>query len=124
METRILVIDDSVQMTRLIARFLQDEGFLVSAVSDPRNAVETFVEFQPDLVILDLNMPYLSGWQVCRLIKDVQNVPVIIFSVRDDEEDIARGFQAGADDYLIKPFEFPDLLQRIERLLGGPEEPA
>ncbi|MGB9723074.1 MAG: response regulator transcription factor [Chloroflexia bacterium] len=121
MERRVLIIDDSREMNLFLARFLQGEGFLVSTVSDPREALAVFDAFQPALVLLDLNMPYISGWEICRQIKSKRPVPVIIFSVRDSESDIARGFDAGADDYLIKPFELPDLLQRIERLWGQAE---
>ncbi len=117
MEHRILIIDDSQAMNQLLARFLQKESFRVSAISDPRHAVAEFQRFQPDLVLLDLNMPYMSGWEVCNQLKALRNIPVVIFSVRDEKDDIRRGFEAGADDYLIKPFEFPDLLQRIGRLL-------
>lgn len=116
-EPKILIIDDSQAMNQLLARFLQNEGFLVSALSDSRQAAAEFERFRPDLVLLDLNMPYLSGWEVCRQLKSLRNVPVVIFSVRDETEDIRRGFEAGADDYLIKPFEFPDLLQRMGRLM-------
>ncbi len=118
MEQKVLIIDDSRAMNQLLARFLQGEGFQVSAIADPREAVSTFKAFHPNLVLLDLNMPYMSGWEVCRLLKGIESVPIVIFSVRDEEQDILRGFEAGADDYLIKPFEFPDLLQRIHRLLG------
>jgi len=121
-EQKVLVVDDSREMNLFLARLLQSEGFLVSTVSDPREAMAVFEAFQPDLVLLDLNMPYLSGWEICRKMKARRSVPVIIFSVRDAESDIARGFEAGADDYLIKPFELPDLLQRIGRFLGKPEE--
>lgn len=114
---KILIVDDSQAMTQLLARFLQKEQFVVSAISDSRQALFEFQDFQPDLVLLDLNMPYLSGWEVCQQLKAERDVPVVIFSVRDEKDDIARGFEAGADDYLIKPFEFPDLLQRIKRLL-------
>jgi DNA-binding response OmpR family regulator len=116
-EFKILIVDDSQAMNQLLARFLQKEQFVISAISDSRQALSEFQSFQPDLVLLDLNMPYLSGWEVCRQIKADRDVPVVIFSVRDEKDDIARGFEAGADDYLIKPFEFPDLLQRIKRLL-------
>lgn len=104
-------------MNQLLARFLQKEQFIVSAITDPRQALAEFQSFQPDLVLLDLNMPHLSGWEVCRQLKAERSVPVVIFSVRDEKDDIVRGFEAGADDYLIKPFEFPDLLQRVKRLL-------
>lgn len=117
MERKILVIDDSEAMTQLLARFLRNEGYVVSTISDPRLAMRTFRSFRPDLVLLDLNMPHMSGLEVCRKFKeDRAPTPIVIFSVRDDDIDIARGFEAGADDYLIKPFEFPDLLERINRL--------
>ncbi len=116
-ERKILIIDDSLAMNQILARFLQNAGFVVSAVSDSREAMQVFESFQPDLVLLDLNMPYITGWELCRQIKAVRNLPVVIFSVRDEAQDISRGYDAGADDYLIKPFEFPDLLERIRRLL-------
>jgi len=122
-DRRVLIIDDSQAMNQLLARFLQNEGFLVTTISDPRQAMTTFEAFQPDLVLLDLNMPHLNGWELCQQVKDAHDVPVVIFSVRDEESDIDRAFESGADDYLIKPFEFPDLLQRIMRLLAK-DEPA
>ncbi len=118
MEQRVLVIDDSREMNLFLARFLQEEGFQVFTVSDPREAMAVFESFQPDLVLLDLNMPYIGGWEICRQIKATRPVPVVIFSVRGEESDIISGLEVGADDYLIKPFELPDLLQRIERFLG------
>ncbi len=124
MDRKVLIIDDSQAMNQLLARFLQGAGFVVRAVTDPRQALDTFRVFQPDLVLLDLNMPYITGWELCPQIKAISTVPVVIFSVRDEEPDIERGFEAGADDYLIKPFEFPDLLQRVERLLGEGEPSA
>lgn len=117
MPGRVLIVDDNQAMNRLLVRFLDENGYVASAVSDSREAMSTFQALEPDLVLLDLNMPYLTGWELCAMIKAMRNVPVVIFSVRDQQEDIARGFAAGADDYLIKPFEFPDLLQRIARLL-------
>lgn len=124
MKRKILIIDDSQAMNQLLARFLQKEQFVVSAITDPRLALAEFQHFNPDLVLLDLNMPHLSGWEVCRQLKAERGVPVVIFSVRDEKDDIARGFEAGADDYLIKPFEFPDLLQRLGRLLENESDSA
>lgn len=121
MNRRILVVDDSRAMTQLLSRFLQGEGYQVSTTSDSREAMALFESFEPDLVLLDLNMPYITGWELCRQIKATRSVPVVIFSVRDEADDIARGYEAGADEYLIKPFEFPDLRQRIERLLTEEE---
>lgn len=124
MERRILIVDDSQAMNQLLARFLEDNGYRVVAVSDPRRALDTCRSFRPDLVLLDLNMPYISGWELGPQIKDRHNVPVVVFSVRDEKEDIIRALDSGADDYLIKPFEFPDLLQRIDRLLSKAGETA
>jgi DNA-binding response OmpR family regulator len=121
-QQKVLIVDDSQAMNQLLGRFLQNEGFQVITVSDAREAVAVFQSFKPDLVLLDLNMPYVTGWELCRQIKAQRNVPVVIFSVRDEQGDIARGFEVGADDYLIKPFEFPDLLQRIGRFLGKGEQ--
>jgi DNA-binding response OmpR family regulator len=114
---KILIIDDSQAVNELVSRFLENNGYSVAAISNPRQALDGIAAFEPDLVVLDLNMPYITGWELCLQIKAAHTLPVIVFSVQGEDVDIERAFSAGADDYIIKPFEFPDLLQRINRIL-------
>lgn len=124
MDRKILIIDDSQAVNELVSRFLEDQGYSVSAVSNPRRAMDELDAFEPDLVVLDLNMPYITGWEICLQIKATSSIPVIVFSVQGEDVDIERAFAAGADDFIIKPFEFPDLLQRIDRILGEEDDAA
>ena len=109
--------DDDADLRELIAFTLAQAGYLVLKAHDGPSAVRLFTEESPDLVVLDINMPGLSGFQVCEAIRARSRVPVMMLTVRGEEEDLVRALGLGADDYLTKPFSPRTLLARIRALL-------
>ena len=114
---KVLVADDDAELRELIAFTLGQAGYLVIKAGDGPGAVRLFAEESPDLVVLDINMPGLSGFQVCEAIRARSRVPVMMLTVRGEEEDLVRALGLGADDYLTKPFSPRTLLARIRALL-------
>jgi two-component system, OmpR family, KDP operon response regulator KdpE len=114
---RLLVIDDDVALSGLLKDWLGRHGFEVETATDGAIGLRILYRMRPDLVILDVNMPRLDGWEVCRRIRDLSDVPIIMISARADIASRIRGFDLGADDYLSKPFELPELLARIRAIL-------
>jgi DNA-binding response OmpR family regulator len=114
---KVLVADDDADLRELIAFTLAQAGYLVIKAHDGNAAVRLFAEESPDLVVLDINMPGLSGFQVCEAIRTRSRVPVMMLTVRGEEEDLVRALGLGADDYLTKPFSPRTLLARIRALL-------
>jgi len=114
---KVLIADDDAELRELIAFTLAQAGYLVIKASDGSAAVRLFGEESPDLVVLDINMPGLSGFQACEAIRARSRVPVMMLTVRGEEEDLVRALGLGADDYLTKPFSPRTLLARIRALL-------
>lgn len=114
---RILLVDDDLALVELLADYLGRHGHEIRAISDGRQAVAALDEPAPELVLLDVTMPGLDGWQVLRAIRDVSAVPVIMLTARGDEPDVLRGFAGGADDYVTKPFSFAQLAARVKAVL-------
>jgi DNA-binding response OmpR family regulator len=114
---KVLIADDDADLRELIAFTLTQAGYLVIKAADGREAVRRFSEESADLVLLDINMPGLSGFQVCEAIRARSRVPVMMLTVRGEEEDLVRALGLGADDYLSKPFSPRTLLARIKALL-------
>jgi len=114
---KVLVADDDADLLELIAFTLTQAGLLVIRAADGPTAVRRFAEESADLVVLDVNMPGLSGFQVCEAIRARSRVPVMMLTVRGEEEDLVRALGLGADDYLTKPFSPRTLLARIKALL-------
>jgi DNA-binding response OmpR family regulator len=114
---KVLIADDDADLRELIAFTLTQAGYLVIKAADGREAVRRFSEESADLVVLDINMPGLSGFQVCEAIRARSRVPVMMLTVRGEEEDLVRALGLGADDYLSKPFSPRTLLARIKALL-------
>ncbi len=114
---KVLVADDDGDLRDLIAFTLSQSGYLVLKAGDGPSAVRRFEEESPDLVVLDINMPGLSGFQVCEAIRRRSRIPVMMLTVRGEEEDLVRALGLGADDYLTKPFSPRTLLARIKALL-------
>jgi DNA-binding response OmpR family regulator len=114
---KVLVADDDADLRDLIAFTLGQAGYLVIKAADGPAALKRFEEEGPDLIVLDINMPGLSGFQVCEAIRRRSRVPVMMLTVRGEEEDLVRALGLGADDYLNKPFSPRTLLARVKALL-------
>lgn len=114
---KILSADDDRDLLALIAFTLSQAGYLVIKANDGPSALRAFETEAPDLVILDINMPGASGFQVCETIRTRSRVPVMMLTVRGEEEDLVRALELGADDYLTKPFSPRTLLARVKALL-------
>lgn len=121
---RILIVDDEARVRQFIRLNLELEGFEVFEASNGLEALEKVKELLPDLVILDVMMPELDGFETLALIREVSNVPVIMLTVRADEADKVRGLERGADDYVTKPFSPRELVSRIRAVLRRVETPA
>ena len=124
MDRRVLVVDDEPDLVHAVRLYLEMEGFTVYSASNGRQAVETVRSKLPDLVILDVLMPEMDGLGALKLIREVSNVPVILLTVRNEEETKVRGLRLGADDYVTKPFSQRELLGRIQAVLRRSEMPA
>ncbi len=124
MEARkILVIDDEPQITRVLRRSLTAHRYDVRIAADGEAGLELFRDFHPDLVITDLSMPEISGIEVCREIRKVSEIPIIVLSVKGEEKTKVQALDAGADDYITKPFGMNELLARVRAILRrAPEE--
>ncbi len=114
---KILVADDDRDLLELVAFTLAQAGFLTLKAPDGDAALRIFAAESPDLLILDINMPGLSGFQVCEEVRRKSRVPVMMLTVRGEEEDLVRALELGADDYLNKPFSPRTLLARVKALL-------
>jgi DNA-binding response OmpR family regulator len=125
---KILVVDDDLELLGLITYALRQAGYWTVDAADGVTAVTVFEREEPDLVILDVNLPRLSGLEVCRKIRAASQVPVMMLTVRSGEEDQVEALDLGADDYLTKPFSPRTLLARVRALLrrstAGGERPA
>src|ERR1700751_6219212 len=129
MPGRILVIDDEPQITRVLRAALSAQSFDVRTANDPEEGLRVFHEWHPDLVVTDLMMPVMSGVEVCRAIRATSSTPVLVLSVRDHERSKVEALDAGADDYVTKPFGIPELLARVRAHLRraallNPNKPA
>ena len=114
---KILVVDDEAQIVRVLRHVLSAPNYTVRTAPDGEAAFEIFQEWAPDLVITDLQMPKLGGLELCRNIRKVSGTPIIVLSVRDDEKSIIEALDAGADDYVTKPFSSGELLARMRSAL-------
>ena len=127
---RVLVVDDESDVTELLQYRLEQEGYRVATLNDPLGFVAKVREFEPDLMLLDIMMPELSGIQLCRIVRadpSMKDIPVIFLSARGEVEDRIKGLEAGAEDYVSKPFNTNELVLRISKMLKrsvGPSEPA
>ncbi len=114
---RILVIDDDADIRGLVADLLGRAGLSVEQAGDGRSGLRALHKTPPDLVVLDVSMPDLDGWQTLERIRDLSEVPVLMLTARGDELERVRGLQAGADDYVVKPFGRQELVARVQALL-------
>ena len=116
-KTKVLVIDDDVNICELIRLYMEKEGFEVLSVHNGRKSVETFTMFAPSIVILDIMLPGADGWQVCREIRKISNIPIIMLTAKGETFDKVLGLELGADDYIVKPFEPKELVARVKAVL-------
>jgi two-component system KDP operon response regulator KdpE len=117
MVERILAVDDDRVMLQLVQRSLESAGYQVTVAFDGKSGLQRFHESQPHLVILDVMMPQMDGWETCRRIRDVSTVPIIMLTALGAHQDIVKGLRMGADDYLVKPFHPEELQARVEAVL-------
>jgi DNA-binding response OmpR family regulator len=117
MSTQILVVDDEPRYVRLMEANLASEGYHVLKASNGQEAVDSVDKHHPDLVLLDVMMPVLSGFEACERIREFSNVPVIMVTAKGDEQDRVKGLDVGADDYIVKPYSATELLARVRAVL-------
>jgi two-component system, OmpR family, KDP operon response regulator KdpE len=110
---KLLIIDDDPILSELLAYNLETKGYTMLRAKDGKEGLRQFEQGKPDLVILDLTMPVLNGWEVCKRIRQASDTPIIMLTAQGSEDDIVRGLDLGADDYLTKPFQIRVLLARI-----------
>jgi DNA-binding response OmpR family regulator len=114
---KILVVEDEPSLQETLAYNLEKQGYIVEAVGDGRVAVETARKFGPDLILLDLMLPGMDGFEVCKILRREMNVPILMLTARDDEIDRVVGLEVGADDYVVKPFSMRELIARVKAQL-------
>src|ERR1700678_1582801 len=112
----VLVIEDEADIRQLLRTLLEREGYTVAEALEGRDGVRQFHQSHPDIVILDVGLPDLDGWQVLERIRDMSDVPVLMLTALGTERDKVRGLNSGADDYLTKPFSRVELLARIQAI--------
>lgn len=122
MSSRILVVDDDVALAEMIGIVLQNEGYEVVLCADGSAALTQFQENNPDLVLLDVMLPGMDGFDVCRAIRRVSDAPIVMLTARSDTSDVVTGLEAGADDYVPKPFKPKELVARVRARLRGRED--
>jgi DNA-binding response OmpR family regulator len=116
-KTRILVVDDEKHIAELISLYLMKEGYETREVYDGRKAMDEFYSFKPELVMLDIMLPGMDGYQVCTTIRKNNDVPIIMLTARSDTFDKVLGLEMGADDYIVKPFEPKEMVARVKAVL-------
>jgi len=116
-KTSVLVVDDDVNICELIRLYLEKEGFEVLAVHNGKSAMDVFADSAPNIVILDIMLPGMDGWQVCREIRKISNIPIIMLTAKGETFDKVLGLELGADDYIVKPFDPKELVARVKAVL-------
>lgn len=118
MTTKILVIDDDLTLLHLLSQYLRESAFeVVEATNGPTGLRLAYAE-KPDLVLLDVMLPGMDGWEVCVRLRDLTDLPIIMLTAKTTEADKLRGFHLGVDDYVTKPFSFAELVARIQAVIG------
>ena len=117
MQYKILIVDDDENICELLRLYLQKDGFEVIVANDGRQAVDFANKYSPDLILLDIMLPLLDGWQVCREIRKTSEVPIIMLTAKSETFDKILGLELGADDYVSKPFDTKEVVARIKAVL-------
>src|SRR6266700_6602089 len=126
-KSRVLIVDDEPQITRVLRTVLTSQGYQVRTAGEGESALSSFNEWRPELVITDLYMPHMDGIELCRRIRAVSHVPIIVLSVKGEERTKVEALDSGADDYVTKPFGIDELLARVRAALrrsGGESDVA
>lgn len=123
--TTVLVVDDEANIRELVSVYLRAAGFAIEVAADGPSAIERFQEVTPDLIVLDIMLPGMTGAEVCTQIRAESNVPIVMLTARDTDADKVTLLETGADDYVVKPFSPPELVARVRAVLrrtspGGP----
>jgi len=116
-KSRVLVVDDEPQITRVLRTVLTSQGYQVRTAGEGESALSSFNEWRPELVITDLYMPHMDGIELCRRIRAISNVPIIVLSVKGEERAKVEALDSGADDYVTKPFGIDELMARVRAAL-------
>jgi DNA-binding response OmpR family regulator len=116
-KTKVLIIDDDINICELIKLYLEKEGYEIMTAYNGIKAIEAFKEHTPSIVILDIMLPGVDGWQVCREIRKVSSIPIIMLIAKGETFDKVLGLELGADDYMVKPFEPKELVARVKAVL-------
>ena len=117
MAISVLIVEDDANIRELLQMYLEKDGYAVTLAADGGQGLDKFRAIKPDLVLLDVMMPVMDGWAVCKAIRAEGNTPVIMLTAKGETDDKVTGLKAGADDYVTKPFEMKELLARIEAVL-------
>jgi two-component system OmpR family response regulator len=117
MGKKILIVDDEKKITEIISAYLERDNFSVITAYDGKSALDAVKKYAPDLIILDLMLPEISGWDVCRTLRKDSGIPIIMLTARDETADKIVGLELGADDYVTKPFDAKELVSRVKAVL-------
>ena len=117
MTTKIMVVDDDPNIRELVRLYLDKEGFEVTCAERGDEAVKMFRASPPNLMLLDVMLPGMDGWQVCREVRKISNIPIIMLTAKDETFDKVLGLELGADDYIVKPFDMKELVARIKAVI-------
>lgn len=113
---KVLIIEDEISIANIISNSLIEEGFLTTCIFRGDLALDTFLKEKPDAILLDINLPGLNGWDICKSIKQISTVPIIMITARDSEFDEIKGLELGADDYITKPFTPKLLIVKLKKI--------
>lgn len=113
----VLVVDDDKNICELLRLYLEKEGYAVHLAHDGKAALTAFSEQQPDFILLDIMLPFMDGWQVCKEIRKTSAVPIVMLTAKGETADTITGLELGADDYVVKPFDPKEVLARIKAIL-------
>ena len=117
MRKKILIIEDEIDLIKVLKDTFEKENFQVFCAKDGEDGIEKFYEKNPDLILLDINMPKKNGWEVCSEVRKQSNIPIIMMTARDSEIDELKGLNIGADDYITKPFSLKVLIVKVKKIL-------
>ncbi len=123
LKTKILLVDDDPNIRQLVNLYLEKEGFEVVMADRGDTAVKLFRQSPPNLMLLDLMLPGMDGWEVCREVRKTSNLPIIMLTAKDETFDKVLGLELGADDYIVKPFDMKELVARIKAVLRRFQQP-